>query len=325
VAGLVVHWLLQPSSQSGPPSGPAPAVKARSSGPAPRAPDSAGPATLAATQAGRLPAPVMDPATTSVSGGPTLMIAGLDSADVSVRSIYAAGPAGVRQVGSLPSALHDAAAASNGSTAYLFGGGEPSRDTIWKVTPGGRATRAGTIPRPASDVAAAQIRGSFYVVGGYTGTTSLSTIVRWRPGGRATIVGRLPKALRYAAVAAVGNELVIAGGTNGTAASSDVYAFSASSGRVRRLGRLPAPLTHAAAGAIGGTVYLIGGRGALQGTQSRRILAVDAATGRVTPAGRLPHAISDAGAATIGASILVAGGRDAAGRVHDEVLSLRPG
>jgi N-acetylneuraminic acid mutarotase len=87
---------------------------------------------------------------------------------------------------------------------------------------------------------------------------------------------------------------------------------------------LPRPLTHSSAATLNGTVYLLGGRGALQSTQTARILAIDPKTGQVRKAGRLPRAVSDAGAATVGGHILLAGGRDAAGAARDDVLRLVP-
>jgi DNA-binding beta-propeller fold protein YncE len=284
------------------------------------------PPVLAARLVGRLPAPVTDPATTAVGGGRALLMGGLDTTTVSVASIVSASATGARSAGRLPVALHDAAAASDGARAYLFGGGEPSRDGIVRVTPGGRAATVGRLPAPASDVSAARLDGSFYIVGGYTGTAPLDTIASWKPGAaRAKVVAHLPKPLRYAAVAAAGHELVIAGGTSGVVASRDVYAFTPATGRVRRLGRLPQPLTHAAGVTLGGSVYVLGGRGSALGTQTRRILAIDPKTGRVRGGGRLPRALSDTGAAALGGgAVLVAGGRDGAGSIRDEVLLLEP-
>jgi DNA-binding beta-propeller fold protein YncE len=284
------------------------------------APPRPAPVRLAVTSAGRLPAPVQDPATTAL-GATALAIGGLDTRDVSVATIYA----GRRRTGTLPAALHDAAAASDGRAAYLFGGGEPSRDAILRVTADGHSRAVGRLPAPASDVAAVASGGSFYVVGGYTGTAPLRTIVQWRPGSPARVVARLPKPLRYAAVASAGGRIVIAGGTSGTAAGRDVFAFDPGSRTLRRIGLLPRPLTHAAAATLGGRMYVIGGRGAVLGTQTRRILAIDPATGAVHGAGRLPRPLSDAGAAATGGSILVAGGRDAAGAVRSELLTLRLG
>ncbi|MEA2445835.1 MAG: hypothetical protein QOJ12_3127 [Thermoleophilales bacterium] len=318
-AALVAHSLLQKS--------PAPSGRAPAPAGAPGSPGSPGrparPAVLSAKVVGRLPAPVQDPATTAVARDRALAMAGLDSATVSVAAIDSLTPTGARRAGALPAALHDAAAASDGRDAYLFGGGEPSRDGILRVTPGGKATQVGRLPAPASDVAAAYLGGTFYIVGGYTGTTPLATIVAWRPGGSPHVVARMPKPLRYAAIAPVGNTLVIAGGTSGVAASRDIYSFDPGRAGVRKLGLLPRPLTHAAAGVLGGRVYLLGGRGATQGTQTSRILAIDPRTGRVRSAGRLPRALSDAGAATLPDSILLAGGHDGGGAVRAEVLELR--
>ena len=71
-------------------------------------------------------------------------------------------------------------------------------------------------------------------------------------------------------------------------------------------------------------VYLLGGRGALQGTQTRRILSIDPRSGRVRSAGRLPTALSDTGAAPVAGGILLAGGRDAAGAARSDVARLVP-
>jgi hypothetical protein len=69
------------------------------------------PIVLTAQPDGRLPAPVQDPATAGL-GASAVLIGGLDQADVSVSSIVRAGEGEGRTVGSLPSAVHDAAAAT---------------------------------------------------------------------------------------------------------------------------------------------------------------------------------------------------------------------
>ncbi|MEA2441351.1 MAG: hypothetical protein QOH76_2775 [Thermoleophilaceae bacterium] len=285
----------------------------------------AAPPALVARPAGSLPAPVQAPAAAPVAGDRFLLIGGLDSSFASASGVVLAGGAGAaREVGRLPIAVHDAAAARAPSGAYFFGGGEPSKDAILEVTAGGRVREAGTLPEPASDVAAAAVGGSYYVVGGYTGTQPLDTIVEWHPGGKARVVGHMPVALRYAAVAAAGGKVLIAGGSVDTTASRSVYVFDPAAATVRRIARLPRPLTHASAATLGDTVYVIGGRGAAQGTQTRRILAIDPGSGRVRKAGRLPRGLSDAGVAAVPGAILLAGGRDAAGRPRSEVLRLEP-
>ena len=174
----------------------------------------------------------------------------------------------------------------------------------------GATANVGRLPSPSSDQAAAQVAGTAYVVGGYTGSRWLDTIVAWRPGAPARVVAHLPTPLRYAAVTAAGGKLVIAGGSLPTgSASAAVLEYAPAAGRVIRVGSLPAPTTHAAAAALGDVVYVVGGRGASVGSATSRVVAVDLRSGRVRPAGRLSTPRSDLAAVTLGSRILVAGGR----------------
>ena len=225
--------------------------------------------------------------------------------------------------GQLPQPLHDAAAAALGSAGYVFGGGEPSLDSVIRSTPGG-ARRVGTLPAAGSDVGAAAVGGTAYIVGGYTGTQSLNTIVAWRPGSQAHVVARIPVGLRYAGVTAAAGKVIVAGGTAGTAATRAVYSFDPATRRVTRIAELPRPLTHAAAAAVGRVVYVMGGRGPLQGTQVSQVLAIDTASGRVTRAGKLPVPASDMGAGAVAGHIVLAGGRGRSGAVMDDVFEVTP-
>lgn len=278
---------------------------------------------LRVTPAGRLPAPVQAPATTAV-GGHALLMGGLDEADTSTSDVFVAGAAGSRKLGTLPYGLHDAAAATIGSTAYLIGGGEPSLNQIISVDRRARSSVVGYLPAAASDVAAATVGRTVYIVGGYTGTEPLETIVAWTGSVPTRIVARLPHPIRYAAVASAGGKLIIVGGTSGESATADVYSFDPTTRRVRRIAVLNRPITHAAAATLNGLVYVIGGRGGYEGTQRPDIFAVNPATGHVRGAGRLPVALSDVGAATVGHTVIVAGGRQTSGAPSDRVFLLRP-
>jgi hypothetical protein len=297
------------------PAGPSRAHRAPSARPRP--------AILTALRTARLPVPVQLPAGAPLAGGKAILAGGLSQTTASLGEVWTAGPAGARKAGSLPVALHDAAAATVAGHSYLFGGGEPSRDAILALRPGGVATQVGTLAAPASDISAAAIGGTVYVVGGYTGIKPLATIQAWRPGQRhARVVAHLPKPLRYAAVAASGGRLMIAGGTSGVAPSRAVYSFDPVATRVSRIATLPRPLTHAAAAAIGPTVYVIGGRAGASGQQTNAILALTLGSRRVWHAGRLSIALSDSAAVANGREILLAGGRDFRGQAHDDVWRL---
>jgi DNA-binding beta-propeller fold protein YncE len=172
----------------------------------------------------------------------------------------------------------------------------------------------GRLLQPASDVGAAVVSGTAYIVGGFTGSRWLDTILSWRPGQQPHVAARLPGPLRYAAVTAADGRLVIAGGSvpSGTA-SRTVLTYDPADRRVRKIAELPARTTHAAAAALRGTVYVIGGRGPEVGTPMKRISAVDPLTGRVRDAGALTNALSDFAAVTMRGGILVVGGRGADG------------
>src|SRR5439155_13434709 len=120
------------------------------------------PPKLVARQAGRLPAPVQAPAAAPFAGGRVLLMGGLDSSLVSVAGVEVAGAGSPRTIGHLPVAVHDAAAAPAPREAYFFGGGEPSKDAILKVTGSGRVAVAGRLPAAASDVSVAELRGRYY-------------------------------------------------------------------------------------------------------------------------------------------------------------------
>ncbi|HEX7627088.1 MAG TPA: hypothetical protein VF379_08510 [Gaiellaceae bacterium] len=277
-------------------------------------PQKAQPVTVAEHALGSLGSAVQDAASAPWHGG-AILAGGLTAGDVSTSNVIVVRAAG--SASPLPTALHDATAATLGGAVYLFGGGDGVHqlDAILRVAPGA-ATVVARLPAPSSDQSGAALGGAEYVVGGYTGTRWLNTIVRWRPGQQARVVGHLPQALRYAAVAAVAGRIVIAGGSTPLGTASDaVLSFNPATGRVARVGRLPAPTTHAAAAALGRYVYVIGGRSATVDTPTAAIEAVDPIARKVLPAGDLSSARSDLAAVSVSGGILLAGGRGGSGTV----------
>jgi DNA-binding beta-propeller fold protein YncE len=268
---------------------------------------------------GRLAAGVQDAAAVALGSGRMMLLGGLTSADTSTSDVLFATPSGDRTAGRLVTAVHDTAAVRLGRAVYLFGGGTAANtqsDEIVRVPAGGRGrTRVvGRLPEPSSDQAAAAVRGTAYIVGGYTGNRWLDTIVAWRPGSTARVVAHLPFPLRYAAVTAVRNRLVIAGGSlESGRASEAVFDYRPTHVGVRSVGRLPAPTTHAAGATLGDVVYVIGGRAGGVDTQTARIVAIGPRGNRIHPAGALSAPRSDVAAVTLGDRILLAGGRGAAG------------
>ena len=260
---------------------------------------------------GTLPAPLEDPGA-AVVGTRVVLAGGLTAQDTSTSAVIALRGSSAKVRPALPTAQHDAPAASLGGAVYVFGGGDGVRqlDHVLRIDPrSGQVTAVGRLPAASSDSSAATVGSTAYVVGGYTGAHWLNTIVAVTPGGSARIVAHLPVELRYAAVAAVGTSVVIAGGSlpDGSA-SSAVYRFDSAHRLVTRIATLPAPTTHGAAAALGGAVFVIGGRGAAPGSVSDAIVAIDPGSGRTSLAGHLRTGLSDLAAATVGRRIVIAGG-----------------
>ncbi|HTD57465.1 MAG TPA: hypothetical protein VK672_01095, partial [Solirubrobacteraceae bacterium] len=126
------------------------------------------PVALRLTGTVRLPVAVQLPAVAQHGSG-ALALGGLDSADGSVSDVISIDNGGARDVGRLPAARHDAAAADIAGQAYFFGGGDQgsASDLILHVGSGG-AQVVGHLPIGASDIEAATIGRTAYVVGGYT-------------------------------------------------------------------------------------------------------------------------------------------------------------
>ena len=117
-----------------------------------------------------LPAARAGSATTAFHGR-VIVAGGLSGADVSTDTVFELSPEGtVASLHSLPSAIHDAAAATLGRRLLVFGGGvSEGSDHIVQLFPG-PSRQVGTLPQALSDVVAAEIAGTAYVAGGWNGT-----------------------------------------------------------------------------------------------------------------------------------------------------------
>lgn len=265
-------------------------------------------ARVVARRVGSLPAVASRVAATALPGGRIVALGGLVGG-TSTDWVLGGKPSGLRRIGRLPVATHDAAAARLGRSVYLFGGGEQvSSPAIVRVDPSsGRATHAGTIGEPLSDLGAVSLDGSAYLVGGYTGAKFATAILRYRPGHTPTLVARLPVGLRYAGVATLGGEIYVAGGVTTAGASDAVYGVNVRTKTVTQIATLPSPVAHAPLVAIGSRLYLVGGVDS-SGRSRSTILAIDPSAGSIAAVGRLPQPLADAAAVSIGRKAYVLGG-----------------
>src|SRR5262245_9300527 len=254
------------------------------------------------TRVGSLPEAVSRMSVVALPDGRVVALGGLVGGSSSSQVLLGM-PAALRDIASLPSPTHDAAAALVRGRVYLFGGGQTaSTDTVVRVDLTQRtAARAGSLGEPLSDLGAATLGGRTYLVGGYTGARYATAVLRFRSGARPAVVARLPNGLRYAGVAALGSRLYVAGGLTVAGALRVVYAVDPLAGTVTRVATLPRPLDHVALAALGSRLLVVGGG-------SRRVLAVNPGAGTVTPVASLPQALSDPAAVSEQGRVLVLGG-----------------
>ena len=227
-----------------------------------------------------LAAPVQDPASAALGPSQFVLLGGLTAADTSTDAVTVAGLHSSAVRASLPNAQHDAQAATLGGRVYVFGGGQFTQyDHILTYDPHTNSIQtAGSLPRPASDVAVTGDGSTGYVIGGFDGINWLNPVLAVTPGDSPRILARLPVALRYAAAAAVGGYVLVAGGSTPTGLSDAIYRINPTTGAVSILGHLPAGVTHAGTGVIGSTMYLVGGRGEIVTDRSADVWAIDRAS-----------------------------------------------
>jgi large repetitive protein len=224
----------------------------------------------------------------------------------------------LRRVGTLPTALQDAAAVALEGERLVLLGGLDSEDTSTvaiTILSAGRAERAGRLPAAQHDAQGASIGGEVYVFGGGQ-FSSYDHILRYEPGsGRVSLAGQLPRPASDVAVTTLGNTAYVVGGYNGEHALDTIIAWRPGGGP-RLVGRLPVGLRYAAVAATGSRVIVAGGSteavGSTEAHASRAILSFDPSTGRVTRIGSLPAPLTHASAASLDGIVYVIGGRGSA-------------
>jgi hypothetical protein len=237
-----------------------------------------------------------------IDGSTVLVLGGLTSSG-STAKVYRFDPAtaAVTQDGQLASAVHDAAAASIGGKAVIFGGGDETH-TVATVQvygpPAGQST--GQLPSARSDLVATRASTHVYVLGGFDGTNLAADVLQTDNGATFRSVARLPVPVRYPAVAAMGNIIYLFGGQTSSQAGNQtaaVQAIDVAAGTARVIANLPQAMSEATAWVQQGAFIIAGGRqGAAAGSA---IVRFDPATGQTTALGSLPRPTADAPVAVI--------------------------
>ncbi len=188
----------------------------------------------------------------------------------------------------------------------VAGGDQTTVGSVQQLASVGTAAVIGRLPQSRSDLVAASIGSTAYVLGGYDGAAIQPAVLATTDGRRFHAVATLPAPVRYPAVAVLGHAIYLFGGETAAGPTSAIQRIDPAAHAATIVGHLPHPLADAAALTLDGRVYVAGGTSAGSAqTQIRRFVP---ATGRTLPAGRLPYAVSDAGAAVLdGAGYLLGG------------------
>lgn len=195
-------------------------------------------------------------------GDHLLLLGGLDGNDQTTAEVLQIDPrsGSITDVGTLTSAVHDAAGALVGRLVLVFGGGNANETAhVQSFVPGSGSRTVGQLPIRRADLAAATVGGRTFLVGGYDGSTIRASVLATTDGMKFDILGDLPVPVRYPAVAALGSEIYVVGGSNGAGGVRAVQVLDTRTGAVRTAGELPQTLTDAVAATLGEHIYVFGG------------------------------------------------------------------
>ncbi|MCL4448097.1 MAG: hypothetical protein M1483_00290 [Actinobacteria bacterium] len=267
----------------------------------------------------------------SSRGGQLTIFGGLTANDTSANGIYTLNTTDgyLTYVGSLIGPLHDAAGVTLQGEQIIFGGGTSSSTAaVQAVTVSNNASTTkskviGQLPQPRSDLGAAVISNTAYIIGGYNGTTADATVLSTTNGTTFKNFAPLQVPVRYAALAALNHKIYVFGGQT---MSGDpvgvIQEINPSNGTVTIVGQLPKPVTGASAVVLNKVLYIVGGEAAgAEATVTNpltpvsTILAFNPASNTVITAGNLQVPVSHAGVIAFAGHIWVIGGENSIGPV----------
>lgn len=308
-----------PAASAGPSSSPSPAPF-----PSPPPPTLGPPPKLAvATLPTGLPAPLSREQVQP--HGKDLWILGGLSGTLTTAAVESFHPVSgtVTSVGSLAAATHDAASAVSGSGVLLFGGGGADPIATVQSFTGKRSATLGQLPEARSDLDAATVDGTTYLLGGYDGSASLPTILSTTDGRTFKVVTELPTPVRYAGIAVVGTTIYVIGGLANGVPTALIQAVNTLSGTAAVIAHLPVALSDESAFVLGGGLFVVGGK---QGSLTRnQVDSLNPTTGVLTRAAVLPAPVADAGLGQIGNDVYLFGGEAPAQLSSIVHISIAPG
>ncbi len=199
-------------------------------------------------------------AVTGPSGVRVLGGAAGDKVSAGVQTL-GAGKAAV--TGSLPEPRTDAAAAVLGSTIYVVGGFDGTKElsTVLASDDEGATFRVvGRLATANRNGALVAARDALYLIGGEENGRQSAKVLRIDPlDGSSTQVALLPGPLSQAGAFVLDRSIFVAGGRQGGTVSDLVVRIDLDTGLPSLAGTLPEPVAHPAVAVVGEVAYLFGG------------------------------------------------------------------
>ncbi len=256
-------------------------------------------------------APLPQPLSRAVvvaTGDHLRVLGGRTAAHVSTNEVVTWSPGTPASLsGQLARRVHDSAGVVVGGHTLLFGGGDGGSVTeVQEVDAGGTGQIVGHLPTGRSDLCAAVIGATAYVIGGFDDTNGVLDVLATTDGRSFTTAATLPSENRYGAAVTVGHRVLVFGGEDANGSVDAVLAINPASHAVTRVGTVPVRLSHAAAFVVRGQVYVAGGE--TDGSRIATIWRYDVATGAFTEVGHLPDDRSDAAVVVLGDTAYLVGG-----------------
>jgi hypothetical protein len=255
--------------------------------------------------------------------GALLVIGGLDAGGSSTARVWrVALPDGLTtRLAVLPQTIHDSAGAVIDQDVYVFGGGSATELATVQRYRAGADSVVGSMPQARSDLVAAEVNGTAYVLGGFDGTSSIADVLATTDAATFRTVAQLPQTVRYPAVAVLNGSIWLFGGTHNGREVTTIQHIDPTTGDAVIAGQLPVPISDASAVVIGGHLLILGGRSRAQILDT--VVRFDPASGRTTAVGTLPYPVADAGAAVVDGVGYLVGGESPAKTASVVVLRYR--
>lgn len=204
--------------------------------------------------------------------------------------------------------VHDTAGATAAGGALVIGGGNTSEQSVVQQLVNGTWKVVGHLPTTRSDLSAATIGPTTYVLGGYDGSTpAVATVLSSTDGRTWTKAGTLADPVRYAAAAVWNGKIYLFGGEVSGVEKNVVQEFDPATGTTKPIALMPASLGHATAVTVGDRILFIGGRNN-SGGMSKQMWWFDPSLRSFGAETDLPYPVADASVAAFGDSVYLLGG-----------------